>query len=142
MSYSYYIFIIYYTLYTYYIHIIIALLLHIISIYIYDIYILCMSYTNVKSNLIILSLVSALTHISEILSSYTDLIFTTHPNMVVESGVHHLSATPTKELYFTTPKQMLAIFKRQLILLFERMHYFILMLMSKISFIPILFRAF
>ena len=142
MSYSYYIFIIYYTLYTYYIHIIIALLLHIISIYIYDIYILCMSYTNVKSNLIILSLVSALTHISEILSSYTDLIFTTHPNMVVESGVHHLSATPTKELYFTTPKQMLAIFKRQLILLFERMHYFILMLMSKISFIPVLFRAF
>ena len=142
MSYSYYIFIIYYTLYTYYIHIIIALLLHIISIYIYDIYILCMSYTNVKSNLIILSLVSALTHISEILSSYTDLIFTTHPNMVVESGVHHLSATPTKELFFTTPKQMLAIFKRQLILLFERMHYFILMLMSKISFIPILFRAF
>ena len=142
MSYSYYVFIIYYTLYTYYIHIIIALLLHIISIYIYDIYILCMSYTNVKSNLIILSLVSALTHISEILSSYTDLIFTTHPNMVVESGVHHLSATPTKELFFTTPKQMLAIFKRQLILLFERMHYFILMLMSKISFIPILFRAF
>ena len=101
-----------------------------------------MSCTNVKSNLILLSSVSALTHISEILSSYTDLIFTTHPNMVVESGVHNLSATPTKELFFTTPKQMLAIFKRQLIFLFERMHYFILMLMSKISFIPILFRAF
>ena len=97
------------------------------------------------------------THILENSSSCIDLIFTTQPNMVLESGVHHslhqnchhqiilpnliwkyIIRLPMKGQFFTTPKQMLTIFNKQLIFLIGRMLSLILMLMPKCPFFPTL----
>ena len=88
------------------------------------------------------------THIVENSSSYTDLTFTTQPNMVLESGVHHsqdkncqhqiISATfhlkVMKGQVFITPKQMLIIFNKQLIFLIGRTLSLILMLCPSVHF--------
>ena len=95
------------------------------------------------------------THILENSSSCIDLIFTTQPNMVLESGVRHslhqnchhqiifakfniLTHLPMRGQFFITPKQMLTIFNKQLIFLIGRTLSLILMLMSKCSFFPML----
>lgn len=97
------------------------------------------------------------THILENSSSCIDLIFTNEPNMVVESRVHHPLhqdchhqifipkfnlkvhyLPPYERTFFSTFKRMLTIANKQLtIFLTGRMHYLILMLMSKYPF-PIL----
>ena len=92
-------------------------------------------------------------HILPNSSSCIDLIFTTPPNMVLQSGVHHsLHQTVTiklylpnftwkyitgllmKETFFTTPKQMPTIFNKRFIFSIGRTHYLILMLTSKCPF--------
>ena len=95
------------------------------------------------------------TRILENSSSCIDLTFTTQPNMVLESEVHHslhhncyhqiifgkfnlkVYFLPSYEKkLFTTPKQMLTIFNEQLILLIGRTLFLILMLMLKCPFFP------
>ena len=95
------------------------------------------------------------THILENLSSRIDLIFTASPNIALESGFHHSlhqnchhqimfakfnfkACYPMKGQFFTTPKQMFAIFNRQLIFLIGRTLSLILMLMPKCPFFPTL----
>ena len=97
------------------------------------------------------------THTLENSYSCIELIFTTQPNRVLESGVHHslhqnchnkiifakfnlkvYYPLPMKGQFFTTPKQMLTIFNKQLIFLIGRMLSLILMLMPKCSFFPTL----
>ena len=93
------------------------------------------------------------THILENSSSCIDLIFTTQPNMVLESGVHHslhqnchrqiIFAKFNLKVYYPPPYErtifhysqaMLTIFNKQLIFLIGRMLSLILMLMPKCSF--------
>ena len=97
------------------------------------------------------------THVLENSSSCIYLIFTNQPDTLVESRVHHLlyqnchhqiyfpnwilkyiTRLLMKRQFFTTPKQMLTIFNKQLIFLVGRSHYLIQMLMLKCQFFPIL----